>query len=118
MSPGSSVFNNQGFGFSQSSPRITMKESADAYTVVVSVPESQEVELYTELSDNRLNISGKVNNTTKEQSNGRFGGTQSFSTLSSSHFSQTMTLPAKVNKAGMTVDHDTSKITIRIPKAK
>lgn len=118
MSPGSSVFNNQGFGFSQSSPRITMEESANEFTVLVSVPNGQEVELNTELTDNRLKISGKVNNKSEEKSNGLFGGSQSFNTLSSSRFSQTMTLPGEIDEAGMTIDHGESEISIRIPKVK
>lgn len=118
LSPGSSVFNNQGFGFSQPSPRITMKESAEEFTVVVSVPQGQEVELNTELSDNLLNISGKINNKTEEKLDQLFGNTQSFSTLSSSRFSQTMTLPAEIDETGMTITHGESEITIKIPKIK
>ena len=118
MSPGRSIFNNQGFGFSQSSPRITMEESANDYTVVVAVPQGQEVELNTELSGNQLKITGKVKNSQEEKANKLFGGTSSYNTLSASRFSQTMTLPSDVDEAGMTIEHDDSEITIRIPKIK
>ena len=118
MSPGRSIFNNQGFGFSQSSPRITMEESTEDYTVVVTVPQGQEVELNTELSDNQLKITGKVKNSQEQKGNKLFGGTGSYNTLSASQFSQTMTLPTDVDEAGMTIENDEAKITIRIPKVK
>jgi HSP20 family molecular chaperone IbpA len=118
MSLGSSAFNNQGFGFSQSSPQIIMEESAEAYNIAVSIPKGQEVELNTELSDNQLKISGQVNNKTKAKPNGLCGGTHSFNALSSSRFSQTMTFPAEIDEAGMTINHGESEITIKIPKKK
>ena len=95
-----------------------MEESAEAYTVVVSVPKGQEVELNTELSDKQLKISGQINNKTETKPNGLFGGTQSFSALSSSRFSQTMNFPAEVDEAGVTINHGESEITIKIPKKK
>lgn len=118
MSPGKSIFNNQGFGFSQSSPQITMEESTDDYTVIVAVPQGQEVELNTELSDNQLKITGKIKNSQEGKASRLFGGTGSYNTLSASRFSQTMTLPSDVDEAGMTIEHDDSEITIRIPKIK
>ena len=118
MSPGRSIFNNQGFGFSQSSPQITMEESTDDYTVVVAVPQGQEVELNTELSDNQLKITGKVKTSKEDKGSSLFGGTGSYNTLSASRFSQTMTLPSDVDEAGMTIEHDELEITIRIPKIK
>jgi HSP20 family molecular chaperone IbpA len=118
MSPDRSSFNNQSLGFSQSSPQIIMKESAEAYSVVVSVPKGQEVELNTELNDKRLKISGQVNNKSVTKPNDVFGGSQSFSALSSSRFSQTMTFPVAIDQAGMTINHGESEITIKIPKKK
>lgn len=95
-----------------------MEESAKEYTLVVSVPKGQEVELNTELSDKRLKIFGQVNNKTETKLNGLFGDIQSFNTLSSRRFSQTMTFPAEVNDAGVTINHGKSEITIKIPKKK
>jgi len=111
MLPGHSIFSNQGFGLSQSSPKISMDETGEEYIVVVTVPEGEEVELNTELSENTLKIFGKVKNTS-ENNNGDFFGRS----MSTSQFSQSMTLSEPVDESGMTIDQEDTKIVITIPK--
>jgi len=113
MLPGQSIFNSQGFGLSQSSPRISINETGKEYTIVVTVPEGQEVELNTELSDKTLKIFGKVSNASQNNGGDVFGRS-----LSTSQFSQSVTLPEPVVESGLTVDQKKGEIVITIPKKK
>ena len=110
------VFGASGWGASVSSPSITMDESADEYTVIVTIPDGQEVELNTTLSDNQLTISGTVHRRTENTADQLFGGSNTFSGMSSSQFSQTVTLPSAIDEAGMDVKHEDTTITVTIPK--
>jgi len=111
MMPGHSMFNSQGFGLSQSSPKISMDETGEKYTVVVTVPEGQDVEVNTELSDNTLKVYGKVKNTSENSAGDVFDRT-----LSTSQFTQSMVLPEPVDESGMTIDQEEKEIVITIPK--
>ena len=113
MMPGQSIFSNRGFGLSQSSPMVTMTESSNEYKVVVTVPEGQEVELNTELTDGVLKISGKVKKSSEESSGGFSAHSQS-----TSQFSQSMTLGEAINESAMKTEHNENEIVIRIPKNK
>ena len=112
MQPGRSVFSHHGFGFSTSTPKVNLMESADEYKVVVTMPEGQEVELNTTLENNRLIISGK----TKQSSENNSADVYSKS-VSSSQFSQSMTLTEPVNESAMTTEKQGDDIIIIIPKA-
>lgn len=111
MSPGHSIFSQQGFGLSPSSPQITMHDGSKQYKVVVQVPKGEDVEINTNLSDNRLTIHGKVRQSTKQQSGNALG-----QELAVSQFSQTMTLPDPVDESKMKVKQDDNQIVITVPK--
>jgi HSP20 family molecular chaperone IbpA len=113
MAPGNSIFSNQGFGLSPSSPKITMDESADKYTFFVAVPEGQEVELNTELTGNIFKITGRVRNRLENSSEGMMSRS-----MSSSQFSQSITLSELIDESGMVIDHKDKEIIITIPKIK
>lgn len=109
MAPGGSIFSNRGFGLSVSSPEVTMKETADHYEVIVSVPQGQEVELNTELQENQLTISGKMRSIKEDKNN-------STKAVVTSRFSQTVTLAEPTDEAGMTIERQDEKVVVKIPK--
>jgi len=112
MQPGRSIFNHHGFGLSTSTPKVNMTESADEYKVVVTVPQGQEMELNTTLENNRLIISGKTKRSSENNSADGFS-----KSVSSSQFSQSMTLAEPVNESAMTTEKQGEDIVIIIPKA-
>ena len=57
-----SPFGDMNALFQQGNPNISMQELKNEYHIEVSIPEGQEVEVNTELSDNQLTISGTVKN--------------------------------------------------------
>ena len=111
MSRGHSIFSQHGFGLSPSSPKITMNEDADKYKVTVQVPEGEDVEINTDLTDNQLTISGKV----RQQSSTDSSGAQRQS-LAISQFSQSLSLPGPVDNAHMKEEDKGNQIVITIPK--
>lgn len=112
MMPGKSIFTQHGFGLSTSSPEITMKETKSAYEIDVSVPKGQEIEVNTKLEDGVLTISGKVNTTSENSAHGLFG-----KSLSTTQFSQSLTLPEPIDETAMAVENEDGYMKIRIPKA-
>jgi HSP20 family molecular chaperone IbpA len=111
MSPSHSIFNHQGFGFSPSTPKISLEETTNEYIIEVKVPEGTEIELNTELSDNIFSISGKVRNRQESNSDSLWN-----KSISVSQFSQSMVLTSPIDKAGMVIDHKEKEILIKIPK--
>lgn len=111
LMPGNPTFNQQGFGFSSNSPKITMKQTPKKYIFDVGVPKGDDFNLNTQLNHNILTISGKVK--TKAHHSGSDGSDQSEST---SRFSQSVTLADPVEKSGMTIDRKGQDIVITIPK--
>ncbi len=111
MMPGQSIFSNRGFGLSLSSPQVKMTESSDEYKIVVTIPEGQEVELNTELTDGVLKISGKVKRSSEDNSGDVFAHLHS-----TSQFSQSVTLTKAVDDSAMKTEHNENEIVIRIPK--
>jgi len=106
-------FSQLGFGLSPSSPEVTMNEDTDQYKVVVKVPKGENMQLNTDLADNTLTISGKVESNAKEDDNsGKLIGQAE----SMSEFSQSITLDHPVDEAGMKVDRSGDDVVITIPK--
>jgi len=112
MWPGGSIFSQRGFGVSMSSPKVMVNETDDAYEVQVSVPEGQEIELNTELSDGILKISGKIKKITE---NDRDDGSYDHS-MSTSQFSQSLALSEPIDESGMTIENKDGGMFIRVPK--
>lgn len=110
---GQQGFGQLGFGLSAGSPEITMDEDSDQYKVVVKLPEGENMQLNTDLADNTLTISGKVESTAEdnEPSAQLFGHAQAMS-----QFSQSITLGEPVDEAGMKIDRNGQDIVITIPK--
>jgi HSP20 family molecular chaperone IbpA len=108
-----SGFSQLGFGLSPASPEVTMDEDSDEYKVIVKVPKGEDMQLNTDLADNTLTISGKVQSTTGEDdASGKLLGQAE----SLSQFSQTITLDQPVDEAGMKIDRNGDDIVITIPK--
>jgi len=106
-------FSQLGFGLSPASPEVTMNEDSDKYKVVVKVPKGENLQLNTDLADNTLTISGKVEHNAKEDdSSGKLVGQAE----SMSEFSQSITLDHPVDEAGMKVDRNGGDVVITIPK--
>jgi len=112
MMPGNPLFSHSGFGLSTSSPEVSLNEDKDNYTVVVKVPEGEDVEFNTSLDDNMLTISGEVKNAADENPSGN----ASVQARSFSQFSQTITLADPVDETKMKVDRKGEEIVITIPK--
>lgn len=111
MMPGRSIFSQHGFGLSTSSPEISMKETKSAYVINVSVPKGQEIEINTKLDGGVLTISGKVKTTSENSAHGLFG-----KSLSTSHFSQSLTLSEPIDETAMAVKNEDGYMNIHIPK--
>jgi HSP20 family molecular chaperone IbpA len=111
MLPGGSIFSQRGFGLANNSPKVTMQETEEAFEVLVTIPEGQDVELKTDLSEGVLKISGKVKNKLEDHASGLLKKTQSIS-----QFSQSLTLLTPVDEAALTVDRNGREIVIRVPK--
>jgi HSP20 family molecular chaperone IbpA len=106
-------FSQLGFGLSPASPEVTMDEDDDQYKVVVKVPEGENLQLNTDLADNTLTISGKVEaSAQKDDPSGNLLGKAE----SMSQFSQTITLDHPVDEAGMKIDRNGDDFVITIPK--
>ncbi len=113
MQPGRSIFSQHGFGFSNSVPIVNMTEKPDKYEVVVSVPQGQEVELNTEIENNRLIISGRTKNSSENNSADVYS-----KSVSSSQFSQSVTLEKPVDEAAMKTEKNGKELVITIPKVR
>ena len=106
-------FSQLGFGLSPASPEVTMDEDSHRYKVVVKVPRGENLQLNTDLADNTLTISGKVESDARDDdASGQLIGQAE----SVSQFSQSITLDDPVDEAGMKVDRDGGDIVITIPK--
>lgn len=104
--------NDFGFGFMSAGPVVAMTEDDQAYLVSIQIPEGQNVELETELSNKTLIISGSVK-TEQEQA-----GVAGFNSrnMQESRFSQSMYLSEDIDEAAMTVVQNDDEILITIPK--
>lgn len=111
--PGSSLFSHSGMGLSTPTPKITMNENADQYEITVHVPEGQNVELTTDISGNTLSITGKIHHTDESKS-----GTAVSKSMTTSQFSQSMTLRYPVKESDIKMEQDDNNIVITIPKSK
>lgn len=110
--PDDPLLNQNAFSMSSTdSPEVTMDESSDKYTVTVTLPKGENMNLNTELSDNTLTISGQVKTNSKDSSGNFVGQAQS-----TSEFSQSITLADPVTESGMKVDRKGQDIVITIPK--
>jgi HSP20 family molecular chaperone IbpA len=79
----------------------------------VKVPRGENLQLNTDLADNTLTISGKVESAARDDdASGQLIGQAE----SVSQFSQSITLDDPVDEAGMKVDRDGGDIVITIPK--
>lgn len=112
MLPSNSLFSNRVFALSPSSPKITITESAQEYTVVVAVPKGQDVELNTDLSGNTLKISGKIS-----ISSGNNNDSSVAQSVSTSTFSQSITLAEDIDESAMSIKRTDNKVVIKIAKA-
>ncbi|MCR8921279.1 Hsp20/alpha crystallin family protein [Dasania sp. GY-MA-18] len=109
--PGQSIFSHRGFGYSPSGPKITMADEAEHYQITITVPKGQQVELNTELSGNVFSLSGKVSNSHSNRDDNTVQ-----QAVSSSQFSQTITLAQAVDESGMRIEEQDQQIVITIPK--
>ncbi len=106
-----SFFNGPDRFFATAQPAISMRESKDRYQVVIEIPDGQNVELNTDLDENRLWISGEVQSK-QNQSSAR--GQIDVSNLS--RFSRSFYFPEDIDPAGMHTEESDEEITITIPK--
>ncbi len=113
MQPGRSIFSQHGFGFSTSVPVVNMTEKPDKYEVVVTVPQGKEVELNTEIENNRLIISGRTKTSSENNSADVYS-----KSVSSSQFSQSVTLDKPVDESAMKTEKHGKELVITIPKVR
>lgn len=92
-------------------PDIQMRESADAVELVIPVQEGTQLELNTDIQDNRLTIAGTLQWQEESNSAGRF-----YSSSRSSRFSRTLPLPGNVDATGLVTEHRGDEIVIRVPR--
>ncbi|WP_020407334.1 Hsp20/alpha crystallin family protein [Hahella ganghwensis] len=111
MMPGNSIFSQQGFGLSPSSPKIDMENLSDKYVVTVTVPDSQDMELNTELADKVLTVSGKIKSSEEDSSD-----SLRKKSISTSRFSQSIKLTDPIDESRMEISHQGKDILITIPK--
>ena len=101
-----------GLSFSSGSPAINLVETDDAFQLEIMAPPNHELELNTELEDNRLVLNGLVKG---EQANGNRGLSTAF--VSQSSFSRSFQLPEPVDEFGLTTEKTEEGLVIKIPKA-
>lgn len=104
--------NDFGFGFMAGGPAISMTEDSQAYLVTIQIPEGQNVELETEISNKTLIISGSVKS---EQEEAGVAGFNSRS-MQESRFSQSMYLSEDIDEEAMAIERNDEEIVISIPK--
>lgn len=112
MSINANMLSNRSFGVSMTAPSIKMNEKLDRYEIVLEMPEGQEVELNTELSEGVLAINGKLRNTFEANSSNQISRS-----YQESQFSKSITFPDLVDEDNMQVEQKENVITIIIPKA-
>lgn len=100
-----------GFSTALQQPEINVEESDDEYRVVISVAEGTDVDLSTDLEDNKLSISAQI----RSEQHASNGGAQSSST-SMSQFSRSIMLDEPVDATGMKTQKSDDEIVISIPK--
>jgi len=109
FSSGPSLF---GGGFSTAQqPSADVQETDDEFRVVISIAQGSELDLQTDLADNKLSISAQV----RQQSHNNTTGRQMSSSFTS-QFSRQFILDAPVDATGMQTEKSDSAVTIRIPK--
>lgn len=117
MAPANSIFSHQGFGLSPSSPKITMADNSDDYTVTVLVPKGENVEVDTHVADNKLTINGKLTIKDDLKSGDPEKPDSSVGqTLAISQFSQTMDFPVRIDESRVRIKHNQDDIVITLPK--
>ncbi|MDH7942364.1 Hsp20/alpha crystallin family protein [Pseudohongiella sp. SYSU M77423] len=99
------------FSATTAQPDIRIEEDTEAYRVRITVPEGSELELNTEVDDQRLTVSGAISSKVNETAN---GSTQRF--FSSSQFSRQFTLNRPVDSLGMSKEATDNEVIITLPK--
>jgi HSP20 family molecular chaperone IbpA len=92
-------------------PDILLRESPEALEFVIPVQEGTQLELNTDLRDNRLTIAGTLQWHEESSSGGRF-----YSSARSSQFSRTVPLPGDVDATGVVTEHRGDEVVVRVPR--
>lgn len=92
-------------------PDIQVRESPDAVELVIPVQEGTQLELNTDVQDNRLIIAGTLQWQEEHNSAGRF-----VSSSRSSRFSRTVPLPGNVDATGVVTEHRGDEVVVRVPR--
>ena len=92
-------------------PQVDVEETDEEFRVVISVAQGSELELQTDLADNKLSISAQVRNQTQNNTSGR-----QMSSAFTSQFSREFILDEPVDATGLQTERSDSSVTIRIPK--
>lgn len=106
-----SFFNGSDRLLANSQPVVDMREHKDRYEVVINIPDGQNIDLKTELEDNRLWISGQVQS---KQSQTTAQGRVNMSNMS--QFSRSFYFPEEIDAGAMRTKENDKEITITIPK--
>ncbi|MEQ8953224.1 MAG: Hsp20/alpha crystallin family protein [Gammaproteobacteria bacterium] len=104
-SPGSSA------SFSMSTPAIRIDETDREYQIHVTVPQSHEVELNTEIEGNTLSISGKIQQQLAQQNGG-----SAATFIGHSQFSRQIPLSHEVDELGIATEQTPTGLMVRVPK--
>ncbi len=102
------------FGSSFSSmqqPQVDVEETDDEFRVVISIDEGSELNLQTDLADNKLSITAQVRKQTQNNSSG-----SQMSSSFTSQFSREFILDEPIDATAMQTEKSDSAVTIRIPK--
>ena len=101
--------NSQFFSFR--TPDIRLDETASEYRVYIDVPQSQEVELNTEIEDRTLSISGTVEQELDQNQAGN-----AMAMFSQSSFARRFPLSHEVDEFAMVTEQTPTGLMVRIPK--
>jgi len=92
-------------------PEIQILESPNTFELIIPLKEGAQLELNTDVQDNRLTIAGTLQWQEESNSGGRF-----YSSTRSSRFSRTLPLPGNVDATGLVKEHRGDEIVIRLPR--
>lgn len=109
---GQSIF-SQGSGavVFPSQPEIEVSEEQDAFVVTLPKQPGQDIEIVTEVEDNKLSLAGTLRTENRQSSGGSV-----FSSSSTSQFSRSIPFSKEVNALGMYTTHENDRIVITLPK--
>lgn len=99
------------FSINSRSPKIEFEDNKKEYKAVVKIPEGQEVEVNTDITDGVLTISGKVKRSQSFDKNNVFTQSESIS-----EFSQAIALTDPIDQAAMKVINKNGEIIVTVPK--